>query len=161
AGVVLLHVFLPQLFRHVQLLADDRRFHDDSAAIVAIGLLAYLAEGAAEIDEAEAPLARFLTGLPPDVPLPRRVELPAAAIVAADALLDAAIAHWDRIGATSATGLREAFLTRPGMLRMGDDGGARLRLERRGFDMLLDSLPWSISIVRLPWMTGPLYVDWR
>ena len=158
---MLLHVFLPQLFRHVQLLADDRRFHDDAAAIVAVGLLTYLAEGATEIDEAEAPLARFLIRLPPDLPLPRRVELSPAAITAADALLDAAISHWDKIGATSAAGLREGFLMRPGILRLDGDGGGRLRLERRGFDVLLDSLPWPISLVRLPWMTGPLHVDWR
>jgi hypothetical protein len=27
-------------------------------------------------------------------------------------------------------------------------------------DVLLDSLPWSVSVVRLPWMAAPLWVDW-
>jgi len=26
---------------------------------------------------------------------------------------------------------------------------------------LLDRLPWSFSLIKLPWMGGALHVDWR
>ncbi len=29
------------------------------------------------------------------------------------------------------------------------------------YDMLLESLPWSISTIHLPWMQNVLYVRWR
>ena len=35
---------------------------------------------------------------------------------------------------------------------------AALRVE--SFDMLVGQLPWGIGIVKLPWMTKPIYTDW-
>ena len=29
------------------------------------------------------------------------------------------------------------------------------------FDMLLDGLPWALTMVALPWMPAPLMIDWR
>lgn len=29
------------------------------------------------------------------------------------------------------------------------------------FDMLLDSLPWSFSIIKHPWMERAVHVNWR
>jgi hypothetical protein len=34
-------------------------------------------------------------------------------------------------------------------------------VETRAFDMLLDGLPWAFSVIRHPWMTRTLYVEWR
>jgi hypothetical protein len=41
------------------------------------------------------------------------------------------------------------------------EGGIGLEVAPRTYDMLLDRLPWSISLVKLPWMTAPIHVDWR
>ena len=77
----------------------------------------------------------------------------------ANALLAAAIEHWAKLGSTSPTGLRESFLSRDGKIARADSGYV-LTVEQRAVDVLLDTLPWTLSIVRLPWMAGPLMVDW-
>ncbi|HLO95924.1 MAG TPA: contractile injection system tape measure protein, partial [Burkholderiaceae bacterium] len=69
-------------------------------------------------------------------------------------------------GHTSVAGLREAFLQRQGRLakdkpRADAPPAWRLRVEKRGLDVLLDRLPWGFSTVRLPWMEGVLHVEWR
>ena len=81
-------------------------------------------------------------------------------------LLQAVIAHWKAVGHTSVAGLRESFLQREGRLTRdktpaGDPPRWRLRVQTRGFDVLLDRLPWSFQTIRLPWMQGALHVEWR
>jgi hypothetical protein len=36
----------------------------------------------------------------------------------------------------------------------------KLQVERRGFDILLDQLPWNMGIIKTQWMDEPLSVDW-
>ena len=36
----------------------------------------------------------------------------------------------------------------------------KLYVERKGVDVLLESLPWTISIIKLPWMQDSLQVEW-
>ena len=74
-------------------------------------------------------------------------------------LLASVIEHWSALKNTSPSGLREAFLQRDGRLADRPDGW-KLTVEQRPVDVLLSSLPWGLSIVRLPWMAAPLWVDW-
>ena len=75
-------------------------------------------------------------------------------------LLTSVTQHWPQLQNTSIDGLREGFLCRPGTLVPRDDGWL-LTVETRAFDMLLDSLPWRLSPIRLGWMSGVLHVRWR
>jgi hypothetical protein len=77
----------------------------------------------------------------------------------ADVLLQAVIDHWERLKNTTPDGLREAFLQRDGRL-VAEERGWHLTVEQHGVDVLLGSLPWGLSIVRLRWMAAPLWVDW-
>jgi hypothetical protein len=36
-----------------------------------------------------------------------------------------------------------------------------LIVETKAYDVLLDTLPWRISMIRLSWMTDMLAVQWR
>lgn len=36
-----------------------------------------------------------------------------------------------------------------------------LSVERKAYDVLLESLPWNCSMLRTPWMDLLLMVDWR
>ena len=61
---------------------------------------------------------------------------------------------------TSVDGFRGSFLIRNGV--MADTGELwQLTVEEKSYDILLDSIPWSISPVKFPWMEKPLYVNWR
>jgi len=73
--------------------------------------------------------------------------------------LIAVINHWEVLKNTSADGLREAFLQRRGKLSRVD-GGWLMQVEQRAIDVLLNKLPWGISIIKLPWMNEMLFVEW-
>jgi hypothetical protein len=77
----------------------------------------------------------------------------------ADDLLQSAIKHWSILKDTSPEGYRSAFLQRDGILKFEDDHWY-LRVERKSYDMLLESLPFTISLIRLPWMKNKLLVEW-
>jgi len=55
--------------------------------------------------------------------------------------------------------LRETYLRREGVLNKGAQGW-NLRVERNAFDVMLDKLPWGISIIKLPWCSEILYIEW-
>jgi len=56
-------------------------------------------------------------------------------------------------------GLRESFLQRQGRLSSHEKDWL-LHVEQKAFDMVLSSLPWSISIIKNNWMEGMLWVEW-
>ena len=60
---------------------------------------------------------------------------------------------------TSPRSLRGSFLQRPGKLSKTDNGWL-LQLESAPFDIILDYAPWSLSMVKFPWMEGMLLVEW-
>jgi len=35
-----------------------------------------------------------------------------------------------------------------------------LQVQPGPYDVLMQSLPWSIATIRLPWMERPLWVQW-
>jgi hypothetical protein len=75
-------------------------------------------------------------------------------------MLEGMIGHWKIIGNTSVAGLRSAFLQRQGYLTLTREAW-HLQVEGRSYDMLLDRLPWSISVIKHPWMTRVVHVNWR
>ena len=159
AGLVLLHPYLPRFFSAcgIDLAAPRpaRSTYDRAAAA-----LYYLAAGDAEPVEYELGLVKILLGLDPDYPLPLGAGLlDDETRVEAQNMLDSFIGHWTALKSTSRDGLREAFLRRPGLLRETDEAWL-LDIESGGVDILLERLPFSISIVNLPWMQKPIQVEW-
>ncbi|OYU84394.1 MAG: hypothetical protein CFE45_25930, partial [Burkholderiales bacterium PBB5] len=75
------------------------------------------------------------------------------------ALLAAVRQHWAALSGTGIDGLRLSFLQRRGLLRR-TDGAWQLHVQAEPFDVLLELLPWGISLVKLPWMPQPLMVAW-
>jgi Contractile injection system tape measure protein len=155
AGLVILHPFLPRLFDVLGIARDGELVHYDRALCV----LHFLATGERRAPEYALVLAKRLCNLPLEEPAPAPVALSSEEEAEAIALLQAVIAHWDALGGTSVDGLRGTFLVRAGKLsRRGEDDV--LQVERGSFDVLLDKLPWGIGVVRLPWMTSMLWVEW-
>jgi len=160
AGVVLLHPFLPRLFDAAGIAPAGTLELPESVLPRAAALLHWLTYGHEDIHEFELATIKVLLGLAPDQELLAGAGLLRAEDrIEADALLEAAISHWDAMGKTSVAGLRMSFLQRRGLLR-DTDSGWQLQVEPEPFDLLLGKLPWSISIVRLPWMTKPIFTEW-
>lgn len=57
-------------------------------------------------------------------------------------------------------GFQRSFIERPGKLEQREDKWV-LYVENRGYDILLDSLPWSYRTIRLPWLKKKINVVWR
>ena len=156
AGLVLLHPFLPRLFEALGVSAGDALIRPERA----LCLLHLLATGEVTAPEYELVLPKVLCGLPVGEPVPA-VRLTEAEIEEAGALLEAAIRHWEALRGTGPEAFRGTFLMRPGMLSPDEDGDWLLRVEEQTVDILLDQLPWGISMIRLPWMRRMLRVEWR
>ncbi|HET7833886.1 MAG TPA: contractile injection system tape measure protein [Gallionella sp.] len=160
AGLALLHPFLSRLFDATGIAPANSCILPAAALPRAAAMLHWLATGREEIYEFELTTIKVMLGLTPeDVLLTGASLLSEADRLEADTLLAAAIAHWGALGNSGASALRVSFLQRQGLLR--DIGtGWQLQLESESFDLLLGKLPWGISIVRLPWMTRPIFTEW-
>jgi hypothetical protein len=157
AGLVILHPFLPQLFNALGISENDNLIDTNKA----LCLLNYLATGQKEMPEYNLVLPKVLCQFPVSAPTPFDVQLTDTELEEADNLLDATIRHWDALRNTSREGLRSTFLLRPGKLSKKGDGDWLLQVENKSFDILLDQLPWGISMIKLPWMKQMLWVEWQ
>lgn len=160
AGLVLLHPYLPRLLAATGLARDDTPRLDPDHLPRAATLLHWLATGRQDPHEFELAWIKVLLGAAPDTPLGlAAASLDAAHLAEGEALLGAAIGHWSALRHTSVEGLRQTFLQRPGLLGQ-EESAWRLRIEPRPYDMLLNHLPWGISLVKLPWMARPVLCEW-
>lgn len=157
AGLVLLHPFLSELLAATGCrLGKEWSAHGQQTAV---RLLGYLSDGDADLPEYRLGFQKILAGLAPEAPLEAIAPLTEAQLASCDELLNAVLHHWAALKNTSASGLREGFLQRPGMLRT-HNGGLQLEMEKRAQDVLIGRLPWSCSLVRLSWMEQLVTVNW-
>lgn len=160
AGLVLLGVYLPAFFSELQLVAAGA-FHSIEHQHRAIHLLHFLATGLENPEEPVLVLPKILCGLELEEPVPLELELSDFEKSEALDLLKAVVQNWPALKNTSPEGLQEGFLRRSGHLLWSDTHVAWiLRPERLGLDMLLERLPWSISVIKMPWMQGMVQVEW-
>ncbi|MCA3422631.1 MAG: hypothetical protein INF81_06760 [Roseomonas sp.] len=159
AGLILLWPFLSGFFKTLELLTPKRAWRDTAAPHRAALLLDHVARGTLIAEEAHMPLIKLLVGLPIQAVLDPVAPLDAAERAACHSFLEAMLEHLAPLGRLTLEGLRGSWLLRPGLLERRD-GLPLLRIERRGYDVLMDRLPWPRDWVRLPWMAEPLRVEW-
>ena len=69
-------------------------------------------------------------------------------------------ANWPKMENTSIGGFQRSFIEREGQLEQRENKWV-LTVENKAYDILLDSLPWSYRMIRLPWLKKPISVLWR
>ncbi|MCY1001157.1 contractile injection system tape measure protein [Myxococcus sp. MISCRS1] len=162
AGLILTSPFLPHLFRELGLTHVDDQGKtrlDPEPATRAVHLLQYLVDGRTSAPEPLLVLNKILCGLSVPTPIPSGIEMTPQEQSLCDRLLKALIANWAILSGTSVAGLRETFLQREGRLEQLEDRW-KLQVQRKTLDVLVDQVPWSLSILTYPWMPQPLYVSW-
>lgn len=122
--------------------------------------MCYLVHGMVSLPDDNLILLKALVGLDLNVSLPPVPEISDNEKETVDIILNSMMKHWARLGNTSIEGLRASFLQREGKLEEKEDYYA-LNVDNKSYDMLLDSIPWSFSIIRFPWMAKPIRVNWR
>ena len=159
AGLILVAPFFTQLFKRLGFI-EQKDFVSDEYKTRAVSIMDYITTGRFQPEEHQLVLHKILAGLPAEFPLDPVPGLSDEEIATADSMLDAVITNWKAIGNTSREGLREAFLQREGKLTRIENGWD-LTVATHGIDVLLEKLPWGITIIRLPWMHDIINVQWK
>nr|WP_246506223.1 contractile injection system tape measure protein [Kistimonas asteriae] len=162
AGLAVLWPHLPTLFGKLQLLTQSgTAFVNEAAQLRGMALL--VAAAGIEYGEDKTPqcmTAALLTGLPAETSsdaLPVVTEQETQAI---ENMLLAVIQQWPVLKSMPPAGLRTMFLQRHGLWDRCDSGW-RLTVADQAQDVLLQGLPWPISIIRLPWLNDLLSIHWK
>jgi len=158
AGLIILHPFLTELFTRIGLLVDHH-WKDIFSQHTAVQVLEFLGSGKEDFPEFNLSLNKILCGLDISEPVEPIMELQASIKSECGDLLIEVIRHWSKLKNTSVETLRETFLLRNGKLTQAENGWL-LHVEQKGVDVLLNSLPWGIGTIKLPWTEEKLYVEW-
>ena len=159
AGLVLVHPFLSRFFKSLGLL-EGKEFVSEEQTARAVHLLQFLVTNETETAESELVLNKLLCAVPFNMPIPKEITLTEEEKNMCQSLLQGVKANWPKMKGTSVQGLQETFLQREGVLTESEDFW-QLRVEKKAYDLLLNSLPWRISTVKLPWMSKPIFVEWE
>jgi len=158
AGLVILHPFLPELFRRLNLW-NDKGWTDASSPHEGVQALEFLVSGDGEFPEFDLSLNKILCGMSIGEVWQPVEELPPPAKAECADLLQEVIGHWSILKNTSVGALQETFLQRNGKLTPVENGWL-LKVEQKGVDILMNSLPWGIGTIKLPWADKQLFVEW-
>ncbi len=159
AGLVLVQPFLNAFFTELGLVID-KEFVSKAAQHKACYVLYFLATGEADApEEHDLIVEKLLCGIQiQEVLLPFN-PLTEELIESTKELLTAVLDNWTALGSSSIHAIRQTFLQREGQI-LEVDGGMKIRFEREALDILLDRLPWGISMYKLPWSDNMIYVEW-
>lgn len=158
AGLVLIATFFPALFTKLQWTVDGV-FSNREMQLKALFLLHYITTGIDASPEYTLQLNKILCGFKLDEPIPFSVELTTEEKQEADQLLQDAIGHWAALKGSNIESLRGSFLLRDALLSYSN-GRWLLQVERKGYDVLLDHIPWSWETVKFGWMESYLETEW-
>ena len=157
AGFILTHPFLKHLFSRTGILNEANELTDP---VLAAHVLHFVASGIESDFEQEMVLEKILCGLAPEDSIPREVPISPEIRKEVDDFFEAIKSNWKPLSTSSNEAMRETFFLREGKLLM-DESGLRLIVERKTVDILLNQLPWPLSIVRLPWLKDMIYIEWQ
>ncbi|MCW5519050.1 hypothetical protein J1N09_04320 [Aureitalea sp. L0-47] len=159
AGLIILAPYLGVLFDRCGL-TNNGVFKDSEAEFTAIQLLDYAGTGETNAAEHDLVLPKILCGIPVQNPIDISAAISEEQKATVDSLLEAVTQQWSALNNTTIDALRGSFLMRSGKLEEMEES-IHLKLEQKAFDMLLDSIPWNISSIKLSWMPKILKVVWR
>lgn len=158
AGAVLLWTNFKTLFTALGYV-KNKTFISEHTAHRAVHLLHFIVTGQELGKEHEWALNKILCGLPPGTFVPYEIKLTNEEKEEAEEMAKASIKNWRALKSTSLKGFRDTFLMRDGILS-SDINGWRLQVEPFSYDILLDKLPWPISVINLPWNKHLIHVQW-
>lgn len=159
AGLVLLHPFLGRMMENLGLVKEGE-FVSPLARIRAVHLLRDLTMSEEPHYNHNLILEKILCGLPVGYAVPPEWKPTEKEKEEMDALLQAVCEYWKPLSGSSTEALCGTFLRRPGAIERFEDSW-NIRVEGHTIDILLDDLPWELSIIYLPWLEKPLAVEWQ
>lgn len=162
AGLAILSPWFPRLFSLLGWLNEQKTgFNSTDSQIRAIFIMQRLITSERrEYNEQELAFNRILTGTSFSIPLPKQLDLTTKEIETANSMLEGVKGNWDKMKNTSMEGFQHSFIERTGRLDEREEK-LLLTVDERSYDILLDTLPWSYSMIRFPWLQKRINVLWR
>ncbi len=159
SGLILFWPFLNRLFEYLNLVKNSAFINPESMNR-AVYILQYLAYNEIDFPEYNLVLNKLLVGMSSEEHLEPFVTLTEEEKEKAQSLLHGLIQNWEKVKNSTPEGIQQTFIQREGILRFSADK-VTLIVEKKGVDVLLTSIPWNISLVKLAWMKKPIYVEWK
>lgn len=161
AGLVLCNPFMPRLFSLTGL-TEEGKFKDSASQKRAVFLLQHMLGTDLEVSQQELTLNKLMCGVDLNVEVNCLLSMTEQETELEQQMLSSVIQYWGHLGNISVPGLVQSFFLRDGILQQpSGENGWRLKVEQKGYDVLLDSLPWSYSPIKYAWMDTIIYVKWR
>jgi hypothetical protein len=164
AGLILLHTYLPALFEELHCWDGFNCREDIQQRLIL--LIQNMVCPADLFPEYQLLLNKLLCGYHAKAPLPLCLDESFSISISeherVDRLLQYLHRDWTLNGApvnSTVESLRESFLQRQGKLIRRENDWL-LQVEQKAYDLVLNSLPWNIRMIRLPWMEETLWVEW-
>lgn len=158
SGLVLAAPFLPYFFKGLGLV-ENKEFISKEAQNRGVLLIQALLDESYSYEESDLLLNKILCGMSPSEPIEVNFSPSELEKEEIKNLLDAMVIRWTALKSTSGASMAKGFFRREGSLRRVDKG-FQLQIPRISIDILLNRLPWTISIIKLPWMEETLYTEW-
>ena len=158
AGLCLVAVYLPNFFKQLKYL-EGGKFKNIQFAIRAIYILQYIVYGNCKAPEYLLQFNKLICSFQIEEPILVNIRLTKKEKEEADNLIASVVQNWKSLKNTSVKAFRESFLQRKGSLYEEEDSWT-LRVEKKGYDLLLDTIPWSYNFIKFPWMEKFIRVDW-
>ena len=158
AGLIIFWPFLTRLFEQVNLV-ENRLFISPSAQNRAIYLLQYLVNNTTNVPEFELVLNKILVGMPISKHLDPIGNLNLEEKKLTASLMNGLIQNWPKVQNSTSTGIQETFIQREGVLSQNKEQ-YKLVITKKTVDILVASIPWNLSLIKLPWMEKPMHIEW-
>ncbi|MFT5851700.1 MAG: hypothetical protein ACI87J_001673 [Colwellia sp.] len=159
AGSILLYPYLTPFFKDLDYLSEDQKIKSNKQSS-AVLLMVYLLTGKEQAFDYQLHFIKWLLGIQVSAFLPlEKNALTENEKALADVVLLSLKSHWSVLKNTSIATIRESFLQRAGIMKL-DHEQCHLHIERKGIDVLIDQIPFSLSIIRLSWIKQPITVTW-
>jgi hypothetical protein len=139
-------------------MTEKGKFKDEESALRSVHLLQLLVTEAT-YGEHELVLNKILCNLPVSSSVSMDIDLKPAEKQLAKELIEVTMQRWKKGSSGSKESFRASFLNRDGRLSIINEEW-HLKVDQRGYDVILQTLPWSYGMIKLPWMLKPLIVEW-
>lgn len=159
SGMAIIWGYLRPFFTHLKLF-EDGAFVSNEARQRAALLLHYLVHEETSCEEHQLVLNKLFCGIPLSDVVATNIEITEEEEQECEKLLKAILRNWDILKSSSTNAFRKTFLQREGVLIKQDDDDWSLKVNRTGVDVVLEYLPWSISMIKMPWNDFMIFVTW-
>ncbi|WP_281233226.1 contractile injection system tape measure protein [Flavobacterium gelatinilyticum] len=156
AGLIILHPFLKEMLKKCKVMNENNTLSDKE---LAAHILHYAATQKESDYEYTMLFEKFLCGIPLQETIRRDIQVNEYQKLQVEEMLKSAVQHWKALKNTSTGVLRTEFLQREGKFDWSETN-PKLSIERKTQDLLLEKIPWNISVVKIPWIEKLIYTQW-